>query len=126
MTPIRRRWVDLVVIVICVCVTILMTWPLALRLDSHFAGQDNVDDGALVAQKDVMPHDWAYPTTWWEVGEVVSDEIALSVECVPPGVYRLGVGIYNSETGERTAIVSRPSHLLADEGRLILPEEVVR
>lgn len=112
---------DLVYVTLC--------WQSLRRMEvdyKFFVHMYNVDDGALVAQKDVMPHDWAYPTTWWEVGEVVSDEIVLSVERVPPGVYRLGVGIYNSETGERLAIVSRPSHLLADKGRLILPEEVVR
>jgi len=70
--------------------------------------------GMLVAQKDVMPRDWAYPTTWWEEGEVVSDEIGLDLSDVPPGRYRLAVGVYDPQTGERLAVqgMEGPASLL--------------
>jgi hypothetical protein len=61
--------------------------------------------GQLVAQQDVMPRDWTYPTTWWEKGEVVSDEIVLAVSDAPAGVYRVSIGVYDPETGARLPVV---------------------
>jgi len=110
-------------------VQITLHWQSLRRMEvdyKFFVHLYDVESDALVAQVDVMPHDWAYPTTWWEAGEVVSDEITFSLAGVPPGTYRLGVGVYDSHTGERLAIVDHPPHLVADQGRLILPEEVVR
>jgi hypothetical protein len=43
---------------------------------------------------------------------------------VSPGVYRLEIGVYNPGTGERVAIVEQPAHLIADEDRFVLPEEI--
>lgn len=86
----------------------------------------DAESEALVAQVDTMPQDWTYPTTWWEAGKVVSDEMMLSFEGVPPGTYRLGIGVYNPLTGERLAITDQPDHFVADGGRLFLPEEIMR
>lgn len=79
--------------------------------------------GRLVAQADVMPYDWTYPTTWWETGEIVSDEVAVSLADVAPGIYRMEIGIYDPDSGERLPLtggrmVQEPSD------RLILPETV--
>jgi hypothetical protein len=63
------------------------------------------ETGELVAQEDVMPRDWTYPTTWWEKGEVVSDEIVLTVSDAPAGVYRVAIGVYDPETGARLPVV---------------------
>jgi hypothetical protein len=86
----------------------------------------DAESEALVAQVDTMPQDWTYPTTWWEADKVVSDETMLSFEDIPPGTYRLGVGVYNPLTGERLAITNQPGHFVVDEGRLFLLEEIVR
>jgi hypothetical protein len=59
----------------------------------------DIESGDIIAQADVIPRDWTYPTTWWEAGEVVSDEIQLT--SVVPGQYQLAVGVYDPETGER-------------------------
>jgi hypothetical protein len=63
------------------------------------------ETGELVAQVDVMPRDWTYPTTWWEKGEVVSDEIILTVSDAPAGVYRVTIGVYDPETGARLPVL---------------------
>jgi hypothetical protein len=86
----------------------------------------DAESETLVAQVDTMPQDWTYPTTWWEADKVVSDEMMLSFEGIPPGTYRLGVGVYNPLTGERLAVTNQPGHFVADEGRLFLSEEIVR
>jgi hypothetical protein len=80
---------------------------------------------AVVVQDDAVPRRWTYPTTWWQAGEVVSDEIPLSLEDVPPGQYRLAVGVYDPESGERLSVVDAAGEALPGE-RLVLPEEIVR
>ena len=60
-----------------------------------------VDSGEIVAQEDQIPRDWTHPTTRWESGEVVEDAVTLSLEGIPSGEYRLSVGAYAAETGER-------------------------
>jgi hypothetical protein len=80
-------------------------WRSLRRMDvryKFFVHLLDAKTGELVAQADVMPRDWTYPTTWWEKGEVVSDEITLSD--VPAGTYRATVGIYEPESGARLPV----------------------
>jgi hypothetical protein len=103
-------------------------WQAKRRMDvlyKFFVHLYAVDSGALVAQADVVPRDWTYPTTWWESGEIVSDKIPLSLEEVPPGQYRLAVGVYDAESGERLAAIDAAGEELS-EGRLVLLEEIAR
>jgi hypothetical protein len=60
--------------------------------------------GELVAQADVMPRDWTYPTTWWEEDEVISDDIVLDVSGISPGEYRVVAGVYDPDTGIRLPV----------------------
>jgi hypothetical protein len=83
----------------------------------------SVDTGELVAQADVMPRDWTYPTLWWETGEVVSDGIAVSLAGVPSGVYRLEIGVYDPDSGVRLPLTSGREPQQPPD-RLILPEVV--
>ena len=54
------------------------------------------------AQQDSMPLNGAAPTTSWAIGEVVQDQISLSVPMeVGPGPHRLLIALYRPETGER-------------------------
>jgi 4-amino-4-deoxy-L-arabinose transferase-like glycosyltransferase len=59
-----------------------------------------------VAQKDNPPVDGFYPTTKWEVGEIVRDQYDMVIPSdAPPGEYRLNVGMYLAETGERLNVL---------------------
>nr|HID13790.1 hypothetical protein [Anaerolineae bacterium] len=58
-------------------------------------------DGTLVAQADGPPVDGDYPTSLWAPGEIIADERIISAEGLPSGTYRLRVGMYLLETGER-------------------------
>jgi 4-amino-4-deoxy-L-arabinose transferase-like glycosyltransferase len=54
------------------------------------------------AQDDGQPRDGTYPTSYWDVGQVVVDGHTLLVpDDLPPGQYPLVVGMYLLETGER-------------------------
>jgi len=60
----------------------------------------------IVAQKDNPPVDGFYPTTKWEVGEIVRDQYDLVIPSeVPSGEHWLNVGMYLAETGERLKVL---------------------
>jgi hypothetical protein len=59
-------------------------------------------DGPPYAQADGQPRYGAYPTSFWDVGEVVTDHRTVVVPVdLPPGEYPLVSGMYLLETGER-------------------------
>ena len=95
---------------------LILHWQALRRLDYYkvFVHLYNTQSGDLVAQNDTVPRQWTYPTNWWEAGEVVSDEIALSLEGIPTGVYRIGVGIYDPDTMERLPVQTQDDVLLGD------------
>jgi hypothetical protein len=99
-------------------------WQALRRLDYYktFVHLYDVQNGVLVAQHDTVPREWTYPTNWWEVGEVVSDEIALTLEGVPTGVYRIDVGVYEPDTLERLPVQTQDHVPLGD--RLELETEI--
>lgn len=110
-------------------VHITLHWQALSRMDTAYKIFVHLFDPVtndLVSQIDTVPHDWTYPTTWWDAGEVVSDGMSVPLEDVPAGTYHLAVGVYQPETGERLTIADPPPHFRAVGGRLILPEEVVR
>jgi hypothetical protein len=84
---------------------------------------DPADAGHIVAQKDGMPREGAYPTSNWMAGEVVSDTIRLSLDQVPPGSYRLTLGLYDGRTGERLAATTADGAPLPDD-RVVFPDEI--
>jgi hypothetical protein len=59
-------------------------------------------DGPPYAQGDGPPQYGAYPTSFWDVGEIVQDTHTIRVPAdLPEGEYPLVVGMYLLETGER-------------------------
>jgi hypothetical protein len=59
-------------------------------------------DGRVVAQSDAAPAGWGRPTSGWRAGEYVVDMHTLQIRGdVTPGAYRLVVGMYDPDTGQR-------------------------
>jgi hypothetical protein len=77
---------------------------------------------AVVVQSDAPPRGGMFPTSWWGAGEVVSDTVALSLESVPRGTYRLAVGLYDATLTRLPAAAAGGQRLAGD--RAILPERV--
>ena len=55
-------------------------------------------ENKVISQDDAMPRGWTYPTTWWSTSEIVSETITISLQNIPKGTYRLGVGWYDPAT----------------------------
>jgi len=66
-----------------------------------------VDEGShILAQKDNPPADGSYPTTKWELGEIVRDQYDLMIPSDVQVDWELQVGMYNAETGQRLRAVA--------------------
>ena len=77
--------------------TVTLVWraedtpPDSYHVFLHLLGPE----GALVAQSDGVPADWARPTTGWLPGEIIADVRALALPIdAPPGTYTLSAGLY--------------------------------
>jgi hypothetical protein len=68
-----------------------------------------------VAQKDNPPADGRYPTGLWAPGEIIADEITLSLDNLPPGRYTPVVGLYHPVTGQRLLTPGHPANEVALE-----------
>ena len=80
----------------------------------YFVHLFDVKSGELAAQLDGVPRDWSYPTNVWHAGEYVSDPISLPLTGVENGRYRLEVGMYHPDTGERLLAVNADGEPLPD------------
>jgi hypothetical protein len=71
-------------------------------------------DGAIIAQHDGVPQG-DYPLYRWVAGEVVLDEVTIPLpRDLPAGFYRVRVGFYRPETGERLPVVESSGEAGAD------------
>ena len=57
-----------------------------------------------VTQKDSPPAGGLYPTSLWQAGEVIGDELSLSLVDIPAGEYTPVVGLYEFESGARLTV----------------------
>ena len=68
-------------------------------------------DGRIAAQSDGVPVDWTRPTTGWLPGEFVLTRHQFDL---PPGAYRLRIGWYRPQSGERIGMDGADALTLAD------------
>lgn len=101
---------------------LVLYWQALSEIDREYTVFVHALDplGQIVAQWDAMPRANEYPTTHWLVGRVVDDTHLLAL---PPGLaaggYRLAIGLYNWQTGERLPIEQLDGTRVPD-ARLIL------
>ncbi|MFN2272233.1 MAG: 6-pyruvoyl-tetrahydropterin synthase-related protein [Anaerolineae bacterium] len=80
--------------------------------------------GVPATQTDAMPRGFTYPTGMWAAGEVVSDEVELSLADVPPGQYDLAIGWYDpDDPSQRLPATDATGNPLPDN-RLVLPGSI--
>ena len=81
-------------------------------------------DGEIVRQHDAVPCNWQCPTSQWHAGDVVLDQATIPLGTLPPGEYRLAVGLYLQETLERVPAQGPDGESLPDN-YFILPDPFV-
>jgi hypothetical protein len=68
--------------------------------------------GEVVAQKDQLPLDGAYPTSLWVPGEIIADQISVPLPANLVGTYELVVGLYDLKSGARLTVPDHPENSL--------------
>jgi len=73
------------------------------------------EEGRIWGQKDSQPLDGFYPTSFWDVEDMVVDEHSILVKPnAPSGEYRLLVGIYLLSTMERLPLLDETGEVIGD------------
>ena len=97
-------------------------WQALQEMDTGYKIFLHVADaqtGRLAAQTDFIPQNWTYPTDWWAAGEYINDPVSLSLTDAPPGEYRLWLGIYHPDTGQRLPLSDAAGLDTADDALLL-------
>ena len=93
---------------------------------THLLGESyNLASGSFLwGQKDSMPLNGTYPTSRWLENEVVVDRYAIAVQPdAPPGLYRMTVGMYLLETGQRLPVFGGQGQRMPED-RALLEEAI--
>jgi hypothetical protein len=68
--------------------------------------------GETVTQKDSPPAAGRYPTSLWDKGEIIVDEMILPLDQVEPGEYTPVIGLYEFKSGLRLPVPGQPDNEL--------------
>ncbi|NJN97489.1 MAG: hypothetical protein HC875_27115 [Anaerolineales bacterium] len=81
-------------------------WQALTAVQTNYTVFAHVRDagGQTVAQKDTPPAGGAYPTSLWDAGEIIKDEIIIPLEDVRADEYEVVVGMYDFDTGARLSV----------------------
>ncbi len=95
-----------------------LQWQALSEMASDYAFFVHVLDagGNQLGQWDGQPLEGAYPTSIWDIGEVVRDTIELPL---PADAATLAIGVYDPETGARLTVYSAAGERLPDDWLLI-------
>jgi hypothetical protein len=78
------------------------------------------EDGQIANQADGPPLQGAYPTSYWEAGEWLTDPHQFwGGNPLPEGKYRIAVGFYEPESGQRLPVINGGGEITGDAGLLV-------
>ncbi len=81
-------------------------------------------DGSVLAQDDGLHVKYTRPSSEWQADEMVSDLIELPLWNLPPGEYRIAVGLTDPDTGERLPAFDEQGRPLPDR-RYIFSDTII-
>ncbi len=84
------------------------------------------EQGRVLAQRDGVPANGIYPTWAWMPSEIVEDEHLIPLDSdVPPGEYRLAIGLYEPDTLRRLGATDPEGGPVGDQALLPIALEVL-
>lgn len=89
--------------------TVALNWQASAAPGENFVVFAHLlnEDDVLVAQRDAEPADGRFPTSAWPKGTTFSHSVSLQLPAdLPPGDYRLFVGMYRWPSLERLPVLS--------------------
>ena len=93
-----------------------LDWRVIEETDEPLAAFVHVydDSGALVAQSDGPPGGGLVPQAQWATGDGLTDVRTIDLSALPPGTYRIAVGVYDATDGARLTAMAAGSPLADD------------
>ena len=87
-------------------VNLKLYWQAFAKMNSDYTAFVHVLDasGKVVAQRDASPRNGTYPTSIWDVGEIVSDEYALVVPPAARAPFTVEIGMYEQPSLKRLPV----------------------
>jgi hypothetical protein len=84
-----------------------LTWQAMRAMPYDYALFVHVldDGGRMVANRDTIMRADEYPTSRWQAGEIVVDRADLPLPALPAGTYKLDIGVYRMDSGERLPLM---------------------
>ena len=97
---------------------VTLTWQGLAEMDADYTVFVQVLDAAdrLVGQVDAWPVQGTFPTSQWTPGQTISDPYLVQLDAdLPPGDYRVHVGLYLLATLQRLAVVDENGAAVDDK-----------
>ena len=87
-------------------------WQAATDLTKDYTIFLHVRDShnQTIAQQDNPPTQGRYPTSLWSKGDIITDNITLALDSLPPGEYTPVIGLYDFVTGQRLPVANSPAN----------------
>jgi hypothetical protein len=107
---------------------IQVEWLAQQRMEQSYKFFVHVIDSAtreLVGQVDTVPVDWSYPTNWWEQGEVISDNLHLTLPAGLSGEYEVRLGFYSLGTNDPLPVTDGFGGFTAEGNQILLSRVVI-
>ncbi len=132
-TPIGANWTDIISLIEFDTdqsggfIQLALKWQAVNNIDKsykYFVHLTDLVSGQVVAQVDGIPRSWTYPTNLWVEGEIVDDSIELPLYELDSGIYRLQIGFYDEESGERLSARSASGQPYADDNVILIDFEL--
>jgi hypothetical protein len=99
---------------------VTLYWRASQETDQNYSVFTHLQSDRVWAQHDSWPVDGQKPTSTWARNEVIADNHVISIETnVPPGSYRLIVGMYDATTMQPLAANDSSGRPIED-GRIFL------
>jgi 4-amino-4-deoxy-L-arabinose transferase-like glycosyltransferase len=107
-------------------VQINLYWRALTPIDRDYTLFVHVFDaeGQRVAQRDLPPRHEDYPPSRWQPGELVVDRADLALPALPPGAYRVALGLYDAASGARLPVTGTDGIDVADGALTLMTIEV--
>jgi 4-amino-4-deoxy-L-arabinose transferase-like glycosyltransferase len=98
-------------------ITVTLTWHALEQMERPRTVFLHIVDAQeqIVAERNAQPLDGVFPINGWVRGDWIRDPKQIVLVGVPPGAYRLEIGIWDETTGERLGVYDRGGKLFGDK-----------
>lgn len=107
-------------------IALRLYWQALAHVGADYTVFVHIEDesGKIIAQQDRMPVNGKYPTRIWDANEQIADAYSIALDDLPAGTWRIVVGMYSPNTGERLPVTDTNNQELPGRqfviGRLVV------